>query len=93
LDSYYLNLERGLRNREQRYINLKKGLDVDNAQDIDGNLASALFDFKALDKCEDNVKLGYVRTGCMLFSKSVYPCYAAMSIVDILITILVVYHH
>ena len=87
LDAYYLNIERGLRNREQRFINICKSVILDDEDpSIPKTIEDALFVFKTLQKEYDNKKLGYVRTGCMLFNKSIWPVYVMLLVAVLLIT-------
>lgn len=87
LDAYYLNIERGLRNREQRFINICKGINLDDesASSVQTK-EDAIFVFKTLDKDQNNKKLSYVKTGCMLFNRSVWPVYITMLAIVILVT-------
>lgn len=83
LDAFYLNIERGLRNREQRFINICKGIN------LDGEVATkedAIFVFKTLNIKQDNKRLGYVKTGCMFFNGSVWPVYVIMLVIVVIIT-------
>ena len=89
LDAYYLNIERGLRNREQRFINICKGINLDDepASSVQTK-EDAIFVFKTLDKDQNNKKLSYVKTGCMLFNRSVWPIYVIMLVIVLLVTII-----
>ena len=87
LDAYYLNIERGLRNREQRFINILKGVNLCDEEDSTiKTKEDAIFVFKTLNKNADAMKLGYVKTGCMFFNKSVWPVYVFMLVIVALIT-------
>lgn len=87
LDAYYLNIERGLRNREQRFINICKSITLDDEDaSIPNTIEDALFVFKTLQKEHDNKKLGYVKTGCMLFNPSVWHVYVIMLVIVLIIT-------
>ena len=89
LDAYYLNIERGLRNREQRFINILKGVNLwDEDESTIKTNEDAIFVFKTLNKTADIKNLGYVKTGCMLFNKSVWPIYVFMLVVVVLITVI-----
>ena len=90
LDAYYLNIERGLRNREQKFINICKGIDlVDEGDSTVSTKEDAIFVFKTLTKENDNKELGYVKTGCMLFNSSVWPVYAMMLLIVMIVTAIV----
>ena len=91
LDAYYLNLERGFRNREQRFINIVKGVTLSDEEDAtDKKKETALFDFKTLTKPQDekNKELGYAETGFfrMFFSSSVWPVYVIMLFIVLIVT-------
>ena len=87
LDAYYLNIERGLRNREQRFINICKGIYLDDEEASTlRTKEDAIFVFKTLAKEQNNKKLGYVKTGCMLFNSSVWPVYIIMISIVMLVT-------
>lgn len=87
LDAYYLNIERGLRNREQRFINILKGIDLsDEDESTIKTRENAVFVFRTLHKNDDVKKLGYVKTGCMLFNRSVWPIYVFLFVIVVLIT-------
>ena len=90
LDAYYLNLERGLRNREQRFINILKNVNLwDEDDSIVKTKEDAIFVFKTLNKNADVKNLGYVKTGCMLFNKSVWPIYVFMLVIVVLFTVII----
>ena len=87
LDAYYLNIERGLRNREQRFLNIVKGVSLsDEVSSSINTREDAVFIFKTLNKQADNQTLGYVKTGCMFFNKSVWPVYVMLLVTVLLIT-------
>ncbi|MGM9835697.1 MAG: hypothetical protein ACI30L_02970 [Muribaculaceae bacterium] len=91
LDAYYLNLERGLRNREQRFINIVKNVTLADEEDsTDKTKETALFDFKTLSKTKDdkNKELGYVETGLcgLFFNSSVWPVYVIMMFIVLIVT-------
>lgn len=87
LDAFYLNIERGLRNREQRFINICKGINLDDELNSSvQTVEDAVFVFKTLDKDQNNKRLGYVKTGCMFFNRSVWPVYTVMLAIVILVT-------
>lgn len=93
IDAYYLRLERQIRNREQRFINFKRGAEVGALTRED-----LVFDFRPLPKNEkddeakkdlENKNLRYVETGCQMCNKSVYPLYLAMIVIVAAITLLI----
>lgn len=89
LDAYYLNIERGLRNREQRFINIVKGLTLsDEDTSTIKTREAALFDFRTLTKDKKNKELCYVKTGLcgLFFNSSVWPVYATMLIIVLIVT-------
>lgn len=89
IDAYYLNIERGLRNREQRFINILKNIELCDEDDSTiKTKEDAIFVFKTLSKNAEVKKLGYVKTGCMLFNKSVWPTYVFMFVIIVFITII-----
>lgn len=84
LDALYLKLERELRNREQRYINIRRGAETCNEDYLDEK--DPLFDFRPLSKDKDDKTLRYVETGCQFFNTSVFPLYLVMALVVLIIT-------
>lgn len=84
LDALYLKLERELRNREQRFINIKRGTETCNNENPDEK--DSLFDFRPLKKDKDDKTLRYVETGCQFFNTSVFPLYLVMALVVLIIT-------
>lgn len=68
LDTFYLHLERGMRNRERDFLNKCVG---DNEEEY----KEALFNFKPLMVREDDAKNGLVATNDCWFSKSTAPFY------------------
>lgn len=84
LDALYLRLERELRNREQRYINIHREVETCNEDDTDEK--DPLFDFRPLKKDKDDKVLRYVETGCQLFNSSVCPLYLVMAAVVLIVT-------
>lgn len=88
IDAYYLCLERALRNREQKYINLMNSLDCTKGNSTEEK-RKALFDFRPLfmDNEDNNAKLK--RTKYMMFKKSVYPVYLIMLFMIIVTTVVI----
>ena len=93
IDAFYLRLERQIRNREQQFINFKRG-----AEDGALNEEDMVFDFRPLSKDEkeendkkdlENKNLRYVETGCQMCNKSVYPLYLAMIVIVAAITLFI----
>lgn len=85
-DAFYLKLERQIRNREQLFINFMKGKETDGLTQSD-----LLFDFRPLDKKEDNDEFGYRETGCQMFNKSVWPLYITMIVIVVAITMILAF--
>ena len=88
IDAYYLRLERALRNREQKYINLMNSLE-DTGDNSTEEKRNALFDFRPLfmDNEDNNAKLK--RTKYMMLNKSVYPVYLIMLFMIIVATVVI----
>lgn len=88
IDAYYLRLERALRNREQRYINL-----MNFSGNADVGLAekkqNALFDFRPLFMDSDDDEMKLKKTKCMMLNQSVYPVYSIMLFMIIVATIVI----
>ena len=90
IDAYYLNIERGLRNREQRFINIVKGVYLfDEGASSVKTREDAIFVFKPLEKEADSYGLGYVKTGCMWFNQSIWPVYVVLLVIVLIITAIV----
>lgn len=79
LDAYYLQLERKLRNRQQRFINIKKGLENESNK-------NDLFDFSTLEEYNSDKSLNYVKAQWLFFSKAVFPLYVILIIIVLFIT-------
>lgn len=77
LDTFYLNLERGMRNRQRDFLNKFGGEDY----------SKALFNFKPLMLKEDDKDAGLVSTDDRAFSKSIAPFYCGIIGVVIIITV------
>lgn len=88
IDAYYLRLERALRNREQKYINLMNSLE-DTGDNSTEEKRDALFDFRPLfmDNEDNNARLK--RTKYMMLNKSVYPVYLIMLFMIIVATVVI----
>lgn len=95
LDTFYLRLERGMRNRQSDFINkvraiyqLPANVREDERQKLMFEYHEALYDFSPKkDKTDDKTK-GFVSTLNQLFSKSVLPVYGTLLFVEIFITII-----
>lgn len=88
IDAYYLHLERALRNREQKYINLMnslEGTEVNLAEEKE----NALFDLRPLFMDNDDNDKDLKKTKCMMLNQSVYPVYLTMLFIIIVTTIVV----
>lgn len=83
MDAYYLRLERGLRNREQYFINIMRG------ENNTVNHLDALFDFSPLKKTTNDAPMRYVSTECQIFNSSVYPLYLTLILAVVAITVIV----
>ena len=88
IDAYYLRLERALRNREQKYINLMNSLE-DTGDNSTEEKRNALFDFRPLfmDNEDNDAKLK--KTKYMMLNKSVYPVYLIMLFMIIVATVVI----
>lgn len=78
LDSFYLNLERKMRNRQRDFINIKNG--------GIGDYNKALFNFNPLPKSEDDKDKGFVATNDRWLSSSIAPFYCILLAIILLIT-------
>lgn len=81
LDTFYLHLERGMRNRERDFLNKR-------ASCKEEEYAKMLFDFKPLMLKEDNVEQELVATNDRWFSKSTAPFYCIALTVVLIVTFL-----
>lgn len=79
LDSYYLKLERGMRNR-QRYFIYNYGCD-----DVYGK---ALYDFKTLECCKDDIEKGYKSTVGVRWTTS--ECFFYLSLLFVILIVMAV---
>lgn len=78
LDSFYLSLERGMRNREQAFITaFNKGEDVSNL----------LFVFQPIKAKSDDIEKGIKETGGVWKTDSIFPFYLTPIVVLILLYI------
>lgn len=82
LDSYYLGLERALRNRQRKFINIVN-------EKLQGVVKDSLYDFTPYYVDEDNQELGYKGKKCQMLNKSVYPIYVTMIIAVVVITLII----
>lgn len=84
-DGYYLQIERGLRNRERYFVNLKN--ETETSRGIE-KLKTALFDFTPYPKDKDDLENGYRETKTLMFNKSVCPLYVLLMIAVLIVTII-----
>ncbi|MBQ0087926.1 MAG: hypothetical protein KBT27_01165 [Prevotellaceae bacterium] len=77
LDTYYLHLERGMRNRQKDFLN-KFGGEL---------YAKALFNFAPLKLKDDDKDAGLVSTNDRMFSESTAPFYCSIVVVVLVISI------
>lgn len=85
-DGYYLQIERGLRNRERDFVNLKNGTETSIGIET---LETALFDFTPYLKDKDELENGYRETKTLMCNKSVYPLYGLLMIAVLIGTIII----
>ena len=76
LDSYYLKLERGMRNRQRYFINNYRSDDI---------YSKALYDFKTLEQEQDDKDNGYKSTEGVMWTTSEYPFYLGLFLVVLII--------
>ena len=87
LDTFYLQMERKMRNRELDFILCRKN--IKNPKDE--NYLKALYNFSPLEKDEltdEEKNAGFVKTSCRYFSKSIAPLYWGIIVVIIIISII-----
>lgn len=96
LDTFYLHLERGMRNRQKDFLNkVRTLLSLDsNADEQKKNNAisdynAALYNFTPLMSDSDDNAKGFVSTIDRFFSKSMNPFYGAMSCCVVIIILIV----
>lgn len=88
IDAYYLRLERALRNREQKYINLMNSLEGTRVNSTEEK-QNALFDFRPLFMEYEDKDTKLKETKCMMLNKSVYPVYLIMLFMIIVATVII----
>ena len=88
IDAYYLRLERALRNREQKYINLMNSLEGTRGNSTEEK-QNALFDFRPLFMDYEDKDAKLKETKCMMLNKSVYPVYLIMLFMIIVATVVI----
>ena len=88
IDAYYLRLERALRNREQKYINLMNSLEGTRVNSTEEK-QNALFDFRPLFMEYEDKDAKLKETKCMMLNKSVYPVYLIMLFMIIVATVII----
>lgn len=96
LDTYYLHLERGMRNRQRNFLNkarelnaLAANVDETKKEKLIGDYQEALFEFKPKMDETDNRSEVFVSTIDRKFSKSILPIYGTLLIIVCLITVIV----
>lgn len=96
LDTFYLHLERGMRNRQRDFLNKAIGLYAlaDNADETEKeklmkDYQKVLFEFKPKMNETDNRSIGFVSTIDRKFSKSILPIYGTLLIIVCLITAII----
>ncbi|MBQ8422410.1 MAG: hypothetical protein IJX11_09145 [Bacteroidales bacterium] len=84
LDTFYLHLERGMRNRQKDFLNKAKELLSLNTNAADEQVIDdynkALFQFAPLVSVEEDKTKGIVSTTDRFFSKSIAPFYGSIAI-------------
>ncbi len=82
IDKYYLQLERGMRNRERDFLNKQKSGNNDEYE-------NALYNFCPL-KCDmDDKEKGFVKTKGLWLSRSIAPFYCIPLVTVVLLTIII----
>ena len=81
IDAYYLHLERGMRNRERDFFNIRES-------GSDNEYKRALFNFSPLSSYKDNAEKGFVATKGRLFSPSIAPFYCFPLVMVIILSII-----
>ena len=96
LDTFYLHLERGMRNRQRDFLNKARQLyafadntDETEKEKLMGDYQMALFDFKPKMDETDNRSGGFVSTIDRKFSKSILPLYGTLLVIVCLITAII----
>ena len=94
LDTFYLHLERGMRNRQKDFINKAKTLynlsdnsSVQEKQLAESEYKDALYKFAPIPSDKDVFHKGLVSTVDRLFSKSTAPFYGMLIAIVIIILI------
>ena len=82
IDSYYLHLERGMRNRERDFLNNHKSENNDEYEE-------ALYNFSPLKCDEDDEVKGLVKTKGRWFSRSMAPFYSIPLVIVVFLTIII----
>ena len=81
LDSFYLSLERGMRNRQKDFL---------NKQPSEGTeYNDALYNFKPLPKDNDDSARGFKKTKSVWTSKTVLPFYLILMLIIIAVTLII----
>lgn len=87
LDTFYLHLERGMRNRERDFLNKRNIEDASVYETVLFNLKPLMIDEK--DLTDEQKQAGIVATDDRWFSKSTAPFYLTPIIVIVVMTIVI----
>ena len=88
MDTYYLKLERGMRNREHLFINIV------TAKEFDENAYKrTLFNFEPYDSITNNDELGIVETEKVEWSNSIFPFYGVTLALAFVVTVITLLTH
>lgn len=83
LDTYYLKLERGLRNRQRNFLNI-----VNAVESKESDYKEALYDFRILECPKDNVEKGLKATEKLDWTESVCPFYPVIMGIAIVVSVI-----
>ena len=87
LDAFYLRLERGMRNRQRAFINMK------NPSSSNSSLKTKLFDFQILAKdkgvSKEEIHQGFLATNKCYKAKSIRPFYLSALIIVLIISLVI----
>lgn len=92
LDTFYLHLERGMRNRQKDFLNKAKAFYALSSDGEDGSqqrvqdaYSEALYVFAPMSSKNDNTSTGIVSTVDRFFSKSTAPFYGSLLVCVVII--------
>lgn len=88
MDTYYLKLERGMRNREHLFINIVTSKEFD-----ENAYKRTLFNFEPYDSITNNDELGIVETEKVEWSNSIFPFYGVTLALAIVVTVITLLTH